>query len=207
MGRMPVDPADIQRLQEAMEKHCIRRSDTPLKLASGGTSFYYYNGKAVTLRPSSARTIGRLMLGHVLENGAEAVGGVAVGGIPLADAVGQAALERGIDLPTYYVRQQPKEHGAPDAMDAASAYADDGVLLRPGRRVALVEDAVTTGGSLWKAARKLRELGCEIAVVVTLLERHEGGGAGFREAGIPFRRLFYTDPSGGLHRELEAQAV
>jgi orotate phosphoribosyltransferase len=184
-----------------MERHCIRRSDTPLKLTSGGTSVYYYNGKAVTLRPSTARTIGRLMLGHVLESGAEAVGGVALGGIPLADAVGQAALEQGIDLPTFYIRQQAKEHGAADAMEAASAWADDGPLLRPGRRVALVEDAVTTGGSLWKAVDKLRELGCELTVIVTLLERHEGGGSSFTQAGVPFRRLFHSDESGALHRD------
>jgi orotate phosphoribosyltransferase len=197
---MRVDQADIERLKRAMEEHCIRRSDTPLKLSSGGTAYYYYNGKAVTLRPSLARTIGRLMLDPVLQSGAEGVGGVAVGGIPLADAVGAAALEQGIDLPTFYVRQQPKEHGAADAMEAASAYADDGPLLRPGRKLALVEDVVTTGGSLWKAVRKLQELGCELTAVVTLVERHEGGGAGFREAGIPFHRLFYTDESGALFR-------
>ena len=57
-----IEESQIERLQAAMEAYCIRRSDTPMKLTSGGTTYYYYNGKAVTLRPSLVRTIGRMML-------------------------------------------------------------------------------------------------------------------------------------------------
>ena len=81
----------------------------------------------------------------------------------------------------------------------ASAMDDGSPLIRPGRKVAVVEDAVTQGGAAMQALEAARGAGCDVVLVMTVVERHEGGGARFREIGVPFRRLYYTHEDGSLH--------
>jgi orotate phosphoribosyltransferase len=81
----------------------------------------------------------------------------------------------------------------------AEANLPDGAeLLRAGRRVALVEDTITTGGSLQKAIDVLRELGCEVVAVASLVERHESEGKALRGQGFEVLSLFRTDETGKL---------
>jgi orotate phosphoribosyltransferase len=193
-------------LKRAIERYCIRIYDEPVPLNSGGFSNYYSDGKAVTLHPRYARTIGKLMAPAVIEAGAEAVGGLATGCIPIASAVADAALAQGRVLPTFFGRPAPKDHG-PQAKAAISQSAseDDGPLVRPGRKVAIVEDAVTQGGAAMQAVDVALGEGCDVVLVMTMIERHEGGGARFRERGIPFKRLFYTHEDGSLHVDQELE--
>ena len=193
---------DIDELKAAIERHCITLHDEPVPLNSGGFSHYYCDLKGVTLHPKYAKIIGELMLPAVLASGAEAVGGLAAGCIPIADAVGRAALDEGRLLPTFFGRETPKEHGRPDQASMRAAAMDDGSpLIRAGRKVAIVEDAVTQGGAAMQAMRAAQAAGCVVVLVMCVVERHEGGGARFREAGIDFRRLFYTHEDGSLHAD------
>lgn len=173
-------------------------------LNSGGYSNYYCDLKGVTLHPRYAKIIGELMTPAVLDSGAEAVGGLAAGCIPIADAVARAALDGGRLLPTFFGRAKAKDHG-PQAIAAmrAAATEDGSPLIRAGRRVAIVEDAVTQGGAAMQATRAAQAAECEVVLVVTVVERHEGGGARFRELGVPFKRLFYTHEDGSLYVDEE----
>lgn len=197
---MPVASADIDTLKAAIERHCITRHATPVRLNSGGYSNYYCDLKGVTLHPRYAKIIGEMMLPAILVSGAEAVGGLAAGCIPIADAVARAALDTGVLLPTFFGRAEAKDHG-PDALASmrAAATEDGSPLIRAGRRVAIVEDAVTQGGAAMQATNAARAAGCDVVLVMTVVERHEGGGARFREMGMPFKRLFYTLEDGTLH--------
>jgi orotate phosphoribosyltransferase len=191
---------DLHTLKAAIERHCISILKEPVRLHSGGMSNYYCDLKGVTLHPRYAKIVGELMLPAVLEAGAEAVGGLAAGCIPIADAVGRAALDAGRNLPTFFGRAEAKDHGLPEkASMRAAASDDDEPLIRPGRRVAIVEDAVTQGGAAMQAAEAARAAGCEVVLVMTIVERHEGGGARFREIGLPFKRLFFSLEDGSLH--------
>jgi orotate phosphoribosyltransferase len=190
---------DIAALQAAIEKHCITRYDKPVPLNSGGVGYYYCDLKGVTLHPRFAKTIGELMLPAVRESVATAVGGLATGCIPIADAVGRAALDAGFDLPTFFGRAEAKTHGPQEKASMRAALSEDGEpLIRPGRRVAIVEDAVTQGGAAMQAVQAAQSAGCDVVLVMCVVERHEGGGARFREIGLPFRRLFYTREDGTL---------
>jgi orotate phosphoribosyltransferase len=137
---------------------------------------------------------------------------MAMGCIALASAISAAALERGVTLPTFFVRPQPKEHG-PSGKSAISQSAatygdrDDSPLVRPGRKVAVVEDTVTQGGSALKAVEAIQAEGCEVVLVMSVVERHEGGGRLFRERGIGFKRLFYTDDQGVVYVDAEIAAA
>ncbi len=208
---MPAKLQDIEQLRELVQRHCLRYGEFTLR--SGRTSKYYYNGKRITLRPSGAKLVGEALVDVVLASGAEAVGGPALGAVPIAMAVGLASLARRRELPVFVVRMEQKQYGARDLV--AEPYAstelgevpDDGdELLRAGRRVAIVEDAITTGGSVQKAIDAVEALGCEVALIAVLVERHEftlseaegGGGDALRSRGYDVISIFRTDEEGRL---------
>ncbi len=194
MGHV-ITEEELRELRDLMQRHCFKYGD--FTLTSGRKSQYYYDGKKVTLRPRTARVIGCLLAEILREAGAEAVGGLAVGADPIAQSVALASLDSGQEIPAFIVRQDPKKHGTRDQV--AEAFVETGAeLLGPGRRVAIVDDVITTGGSVDKAIRVVEELGCAVAVVAVLVERHELGGQALRDRGYRFVRLFYTDESGKL---------
>lgn len=205
-------PAELEQLQAFMQQ-CFRY-EGPYRLSSGRESKYYYDGRGATQYPPAAWLIGKAVVDMVLESGAETVGGLEIGAIPIADAVGLVAhVERGVALPTFIVRKQPKTHGIRSNVSEANL-PDGQPLLREGRKVAIVDDVITTGGSIQKAVDAVRELGCTVSVVIALVERHESIEANaLRDQGFPVRRLFYTDAEGHLSvdadllRRAEAEAA
>lgn len=191
---------ELEQLHARMQL-CFKR-DGPYTLSSGRTSAYYYDGREGTLYPPTAWLIGNACADVILEAGAEAVGGLELGSVPISDAVGLAAHLRGRELPTFVVRKAKKEHGT--ASQTAEARLPDGnLVLQPGRRVAIVDDAITTGGSIQQAIDVVQGIGCEVVVVVALVERHESAGRALRGNGYPVVRLFWTDESGTLHIDEE----
>jgi orotate phosphoribosyltransferase len=188
-------PDTIERLRDLVQQHCLTYGD--FTLSSGRKGKYYYNGKRITLRPGGAHLVSEALVDIVLASGAEAVGGPALGAVPIAMAVGLAALERGHDLPVYVVRMEQKDYGARDLI--AEPYADDGSeVVRTRRRVAIVEDAITTGGSVQKAIDAVEGLGAQVSLVAVLVERHEGGGDALRGRGYDVVSIFNTDEQGQL---------
>ena len=85
----------------------------------------------------------------------------------------------------FFVRKAPKEHGAKLAIEGLAK----GESLA-GKRVVVVEDVTTTGGSAMKAVDALRQTGAEVALVLTMVDREEGADVTFKEAGLPFRSLY-----------------
>lgn len=107
---------------------------------------------------------------------AEVVAGVAVGGIPHSTAV---ALRAG--LPSCFVRKQAKEHGRGKAIEGADV---------EGRKVVLVEDVITTGGSSLDAVMSLQDAGAEVVGCVAIAGYDlDGASDKFAEAGVPLRLL------------------
>jgi orotate phosphoribosyltransferase len=161
---------EIEQLCALMQRHRVRYGD--FTLSSGGKSKYYYNGKRITLRPSGMKLIGAALLD----------------------------VARGRELPVFVVRKEQKQHCARDLI--AEPYADesggDAPLVTEGRRLAIVEDAVTTGGSVQKAIDAVEALGGCIVLIAVLAERHEGGGEGLRSRGYDVLSLFRTDEEGRL---------
>ena len=88
-GNSRVTRQDVEQLKTYM-RGCFKY-DGPYRLASGRQSSYYYDGKGATEYGPAAWLIGNALLDLVLESGAEAVGGLELGAVPIADAVGIAA--------------------------------------------------------------------------------------------------------------------
>jgi orotate phosphoribosyltransferase len=190
--------ASLEELRALMQRYCVRHGD--FTLASGRKSKYYYNGKRVMFRPSGARLIGEALVDVVLASGAEAVGGPELGAVPIACAVGAAALGKGSDLPVFVVRKAQKEHGAQDLI--VEPYADpadpEAPLVTKGRRIAIVEDTITTGGSVQKAIDAVEAAGAEIVLLAVLVERPEGGTADLRARGYDVLGVLRSDDEGQL---------
>ena len=194
MARVTLE--DIQVLQYFMQNACFNYGD--FTLSSGRRSRYYYQGKRATFRPKMARIIGDAVLDLIEEVDAEAIGGLEIGANPIADAVGAASLTGRKEIPIFIIRKEQKAHGTRERVAEASLDDWNEHLLEPGRRVAIVDDVITTGGSIETAIEVAEGLGCEVVIVVALVERHEGGGEVLRQRGYNFQRLFYTDEEGRL---------
>ncbi len=192
---MPVDRAHLERLRNLMQEHCFQYGD--FTLSSGGKSKFYFNGKLLTLRPSGADLIGEALVDVVLASGAEAVGGPALGAVPIAMAVGIASLSRKRDLPVYVVRMEQKQHGPKDLI-AEPFSDDDNPVVSEGRSVAVVEDTITTGGSVRKAIEAIEAADAKVALIAVLVERHEGGADTLRNEGYDVVSLFRADEEGKL---------
>ena len=196
-----VSSAELYSLREFMQKECIRQGD--FTLASGLPAKYYYNGKIATLRPEMARIIGRVVLRMVREAGAEGAGGMSIGADPIAQSIALSSLDDGgLPIPAFIVRKEAKTHGTKD-QTAAGLANDGGELLTVGRKVAVVDDVITTGGSITEAIDVVKSMGCEVVLVVAIVERHEQGGQKLASEGYNFKRLFYTDKDGNLSIDRE----
>ncbi len=187
---------EIEELQGLLAERALQYGD--FTLSSGRRAKYYFDGRRVTLSPRGAYLVGRAFLGMVRESGAEAIGGLTLGADPIVTAVAMASsLDRGRPLPAFIVRKEAKGHGAGGQI--AAAYAPDGRdLVGPGRAVALVDDAVTTAGSILQAADAVESLGARVVLALTIVDRQEGGAEAIAARGYPFRALFRADAEGRL---------
>ncbi len=142
--------------------------------------------------------MGRAFLGLVRESGAEAIGGMTLGADPIVTAIAIASgMDGGRPIPAFIVRKGAKEHGMGGRIVAAYAESGD-ELIAPGRAVALVDDAVTTAGSILQAADAVEEAGGRVALALTIVDRQEGGAEALAARGYPFRALFRADSEGKL---------
>jgi orotate phosphoribosyltransferase len=153
-------------------------------LASGRTSNHYVNCKPVSLSGQGLALLSAQML-ELVEAEAAAVAGLTLGADPLVSGVAQAAAWAGRGLDALIVRKEAKGHGT-------GAWLE-GPLPAPGRRITVLEDVVTTGGSSLKAVHQLREAGYVVERVVTIVDRQEGGQAAMDAAGLDLRSLFLLE--------------
>ena len=153
-------------------------------LASGRTAQYYVDARRALLRPAAFRATGELVAAEARRLGAAAVGGPTLG----ADPVACSALSAGDDLNAFIVRKERKEHGLQRWIE--------GPPIEQGQRALVVEDVVTSGGSLVSAIERVREEGVEIAGALAVLDRLAGGRDNIEAAlgnGLPYVALLTID--------------
>ncbi len=156
-------------------------------LTSGKQSHHYFEGKRLTLHPEGAYWVGKAMFDELTKIGVDAVGGVAVGGYPIVTAVALISHLEGKPLPSFIVRDQPKEHGTQRKIEGH---------LTEGSKVAIVDDVITTGGSVKKAIEAVEAANCKVVKVVVIVDRHEGGSDELKKEGYDFASIINLWPSG-----------
>jgi orotate phosphoribosyltransferase len=155
------------------------QSGKEVKLASGRTSTYYFNMKPTMLDAEGAHLIATLILEAIKGMRADLIGGLEMGAVPIASAVAAVSHGSGKPINAFFVRKQVKEHGTKSLIEGLP----NGDSLK-GKRVVVVEDVTTTGGSALKAADAVRAEGAEVVGVVTVIDRQEGAGEVFAAAGL-----------------------
>jgi orotate phosphoribosyltransferase len=172
--------ATRSRLIEVVKKRSFS-TGTETKLVSGRSTTFYFNMKPTMLDPEGGHLIATLILDALEGSDVDLIGGLEMGAVPLAVAVAVSSQIKGWPLRAFFVRKQAKEHGARKLVEGLAP----GETLE-GKRVAILEDVTTTGGSSMKAIEALRAEGALIDRVITIVDRLEGAAATFQQAAIPF---------------------
>lgn len=155
-----------------------------MRLASGKLSTFYFNMKPTMLDSEGAHLIASLILDQLDGVEADLIGGLEMGAVPIAASVTAVAHARGRKLPAFFVRKQAKEHGTKSLIEGL---ARDETMA--GKRVVIVEDVTTTGGSAIKAAEAIRASGATIVRVITIVDRQDGADEAFKAANMDFQPL------------------
>jgi orotate phosphoribosyltransferase len=154
------------------------------KLASGKTSTFYFNMKPTMLDSEGAYLVASLILDQLERTDADLIGGLEMGAVPIASSVAAVAFTEGRKLSAFFVRKQAKEHGTQSLVEGLAKGES-----MAGKKVVVVEDVTTTGGSALKAAEALKAAGAEIVRVITIVDRLDGAAEAFAAAGIEFAPL------------------
>ncbi|TGU72147.1 orotate phosphoribosyltransferase [Geomonas terrae] len=153
-------------------------------LASGRQSDFYFDGKQTTLHPEGGYLTGKLFFDAIKDvEGIEGVGGLTLGADPIATSTSVVSFLEGKPVPAFIIRKEPKGHGT-------GAWLEGRKNLKPGSKVVIVEDVVTSGGSSIKAIKRAEEEGLKVLGVVTLVDREEGGRENIEAEGYWLKSIF-----------------
>ena len=179
-------------------------------LSSGQRSSYYFDGRLLTLDPRGAYLVSKALTPVVLDHGAEAVGGPTLGADPMVGAIVLTSYLEDKPLRGFLVRSEVKGHGRGRLIEGplargtaagsevlAGINPEDSPELGP-VKVAILDDACSTGGSLLHAIDAVEQVGCKVVCVAVVLDRHQGGSQEIRRRGYPFVTLLEADKEGSI---------
>ena len=143
------------------------------ELSHGGTSEYYVDKYLFETDPGCLEAIADAFAERVTPE--DKLGGVTLGGVPLAAATSVAA-----GVPYVIARKQRKEYGTANLVEGR---------LEEGEEVVVLEDIVTTGTSLVDAIEALRDAGATVDRALVVVDRQEGGRENVEAADVEMEAL------------------
>ncbi len=175
-------------LELAKEKGALMFGE--FRLSAGGISSYYFDGRIVTLDPRGSHYVARSFLRKARECGASAIAGPTLGADPIVAAVSLMSYQDGgTEIPGLIVRKEAKGHGGKRAIEGSIVH---------GARVVVVDDACSTGGSLFHAIEAVEDAGCQVVKVLAIIDRHQGGSEELRRRGYDFHAILEADADGDI---------
>lgn len=172
-----------QRLQELLLQKSYRQGT--FTLTSGKTSDFYIDCKQTTLDAEGSYLCGRLLF-ELIRSHSEpitGVGGMTLGADPLVTAASLVSYLEKAPIPAFIVRKEAKGHGTGNFLEGKSNLVQGGL-------VALIEDVVTTGGTLLKVIERVENEGFKVGLVATIVDRQEGGAEALAAKGYPLKAIF-----------------
>tara|TARA_B100001287_G_C22476681_1_gene432314 strand:- start:39 stop:632 length:594 start_codon:yes stop_codon:yes gene_type:complete len=161
-------------------------SDDAFTLASGRQSRWFFDTKPVMMHPEASHLIGELLNIRMDEMGADFVGGLELGAVPLT-AIAVTMSPKESTRRGFMVRKEPKGRGGRKTNNPPGI---EGSSLSGGGKIVIVEDVTTTGGSAIKAVQRIHnDTECEVIGVISIVDREEGAKEAFTAAGINFESL------------------
>ena len=171
------------RLEEIIYRNSFGRGQ--VTLSSGKSSNFYFDMKPSMLSPEGAHLIAERIHREASAAGAEFVGGLEMGAVPITGALCQHSYGTDYPLHGFFVRKKAKDHGAKKLIEGLPK----GAALA-GKRVVVVEDVTTSGESAMTAARACQAEGATVVMVLSIVDREEGAAEMFAKANLPFKSLF-----------------
>jgi len=162
---------DLEKMKDRLADLILERSfryneDNPFTLSSGRKSPYYFDCKPTTLDPEGMYLIGNLVFDILKDTDVKAAGGLTLGADPIANALALISFEKGRPIRSFIVRKDAKSHGTRSKIEGN---------VKPGDKVAVIDDVVTTGASTITTVESAREAGLTVELAVVLIDREEGG--------------------------------
>ena len=139
------------------------------RLASGATSPYYVDCRGLLAHPDSRWLVAQLAFSLIQTLRIQVVGGLEIGAIPLGTSISDFAFntQPSQTIRTFVVRKQAKAHGLGRQIEGA---------FQPGDRALIVDDVLTSGGSLIKAIHAAREVNLQVSHALVIVDREEQNG-------------------------------
>jgi orotate phosphoribosyltransferase len=154
-------------------------------LSSGVESELYFNLKPTMMFPRGAYLAAKAFLAQIRAEGADYVGGLEMGAVPLLGSLAAIGESEGKPVRTFFVRKEAKKHGTREVVEGLGP----GESLT-GKKAIIADDVATTGAALLKAAQAAREAGARVDCALVLVDREEGASEALAEAGIRLRSVF-----------------
>src|SRR5271170_6846175 len=171
-------PSRYPKLVKLLEQKSLRRGD--FTLASGAKSTYYIDGKMTCLDAEGATLVADAILNEIKDLPVDAVGGMDMGATPIVGAVATRSFTAGRPLPVFVVRKDVKQHGTMKLIEGP---------LKPPCKVVVIDDVITTGGSIIKAIEAVRAVGCEVLLAISVLDRQAGAHEALKKLNVPYQPL------------------
>jgi orotate phosphoribosyltransferase len=156
-------------------------------LASGQRSGFFFDMKKTMFHPEGASLVGDIIFEMIASDvDVQYIGGLEIGAIPMVVSVCVRSWSAR-PINAFFVRKAPKDHGAINLIDGQ---------FRPNSKVILFEDVTTTGGSVMKAVRAVRDQGCTVKKILTIVDRGEGAAANLKKENLELVPIFTMDDFG-----------
>lgn len=148
-------------------------------LASGRISSYYIDLRTIPSYPGAYKTLieayGEFLKHEFKENSYDALAGIPTAGLTLSSPIALALAK-----PMIYVRKDEKDHGRGKLVEG---------VTRPGWKVLVVDDVITTGGSVLSAVEAIRAEGCDVVSASVVIDRLEGGVTAMKKNGVKLHAM------------------
>jgi orotate phosphoribosyltransferase len=174
-----LDTQERDRLRRMLLDRSMRFGE--FVLSSGATSNYYIDVRKTSLHPEGLRLVSRMFWEVLKDEGVTAVGGLTLGADPLVAGLMLHSLEAGRPLEGFLVRRSSKDHGMRGQVEGN---------LAGHKRVAILDDVITSGESALIAAEAAESYKAEVVRVVAVVDRGQGAAQIFQQRGYPFSALF-----------------
>jgi orotate phosphoribosyltransferase len=172
-------PARYPELVQVLQEKSLRRGH--FVLTSGAISSYYIDGKMTCMDPHGALLIARAIMQEIANIAVDAVGGMDMGATPIVGAVAAVSHQAGRPMPVFVVRKEAKSHGTKKPIEGPFPAAPCQVVV--------VDDVVTTGGSIIKAIDVVEAAGGTVLLAITVLDRDAGARQAIEARGIKYQPL------------------
>ena len=179
-----LDPARTA-LRAHVLHYSVKRGEFSLK--SGAASSWFLDTKQTACRADGVLLMADVAL-SLIPADAVAIGGLTMGADPVAYGIAAVAATRGVDLRSFSVRKEAKDHGVTGRIAGA---------LEPGDRVVITEDTVTRGTSIMEAVEAVRQFGAVPILITVIVDRGGTCAAMAAAAGVAFAPML-TAPDLGF---------